>query len=81
MVAKTGNKITFYNKPSIIAQIISGLLTAYCIYLFYTNKTFNEWERLIALIGISISVGIHGISHLFMEIHYNLNPLETIKKY
>lgn len=70
MVEKPIDKTNIYTKPSFYAQIVSGLIMIYCIYLYLTIKISSEWENLIALIGIAIIIGLHGLAHVFMEENY-----------
>ena len=65
-------------KPSFYAQAISGIIIAYAIYLYLTIERLSQWENLIGLIGIGIAIGIHGLAHLQMEVHYDFNPFQYI---
>lgn len=76
MVQKSVDKNNVYNKSSFYAQVVSGLVIMYCIYL-YVYGTFSVLENLIILLLFSISIGIHGLAHLFMELNYNWNPFEN----
>ena len=76
MVNKLIDKNNIYNKPSFYAQIISGLIIIYCIYLYATVRISN-YENLMVLLLFTISIGLHGLAHLFIEVNYNWNPLEN----
>lgn len=71
------NNIFLY--PSFYAHIINGLLLLYAIIFLYKYnkelKNSRSYEILIIILLFSISVGIHGLSHLGLENSYNFNPL------
>lgn len=64
-----------YYKPSFYAHIINGLILLFAFVLLcmnYSKITKLEPYKIIILILIfSISIGIHGISHLGLEKVYN----------
>lgn len=68
--------------PSIYAHIINGLLLVVVFVLLYKNysKIRNlEPYKLIMLTSIlSISIGIHSLSHLGLESVYDFNPISAI---
>ncbi len=58
--------------------ISGGVLLIGAIYLaLYSSKIMSRdpYQLLVLLLLISISVGIHGISHIGLESVYNYNPL------
>lgn len=63
------NKI--YRAPSFYAQIISGLLITYCIGLYLQMDKITQWENIMVLVAIGIAIGVHGLTHLLMEVHYS----------
>lgn len=74
---KTIEKTNVFTKPSFYAQAVSGIIIAYSIYLYLTIERLSQWENLIGLLGIGIAIGIHGLAHLQMEVHYDFNPVEN----
>ena len=71
-----------YLVPSFYTHIISGLLVVFAIYILYANyskiRNLETYKILILILGFSISIGIHGLSHLGLETTYNYNPLNLI---
>ena len=71
--------------PSIYAHSISGIL----IFIVFINiilnftllRNMDIYKRMSILLLLSISLGIHGISHLELEQVYNYNPLREIYRY
>jgi hypothetical protein len=65
--------------PSIYAHILNGVLMLIAFVMFYKNysKISNlEPYKLISLtLLFSLTVGIHGLSHLGLESKYNYNPM------
>ena len=60
-----------YSKPSIYAHIINGLLLLIIIILCYIHFTkiikLQFYDLLIFLLLLSLTIGVHGISHLVLE--------------
>lgn len=54
--------------PSMLANAISGILIFIAILLLFT-KNKGKQQKLILL--FSIAIGIHGISHLGLEMMYH----------
>jgi len=71
--------------PSIYAHVMSGLLIfIICLNLFlnYTLlRNIDVYKRMTILLLLSISLGVHGLSHLGLEKIYNYNPLREIYGY
>ena len=76
---KNNYSIRMYFTPSIYSHVISGgVLLAGVIYLaLYSSKIMSRdpYQLLVLILLISISVGLHGISHMGLETVYNYNPL------
>jgi hypothetical protein len=68
-----------YLAPSFYAHIINGLflLIAFILLLKNYPKLVNlePYKKIILALFFSISIGIHGLSHLGLETNYNYNPL------
>jgi hypothetical protein len=72
--------MSIWTKPSFYSLAITGIL----ILLVFIKIIFNwnEFEQLaltdylIILLLLTIGLGIHGLLHLGLEVHYNYNPLE-----
>ena len=73
----------FYS-PSVYAHIISGgVLFVGAIYLaIYNSKIMSRdpYQILILILLISISAGLHGLSHMGLEYVYNYNPLSLFNR-
>jgi hypothetical protein len=68
-----------YFAPSFYAHIINGffLLIGFILLFKYYSKINNlePYKKIILALIFSISVGVHGLSHLGLETNYNYNPL------
>lgn len=59
-------------KPSYIAQVLSGLL------LFWAALIASKNYKLATIVLLfSMAISLHGLMHMFAEIVYGFNPLET----
>ncbi len=65
-------------KPSVISHMLQGLLILYIFILLFIDET--NTNKLTILLLLSITIGIHSLSHLGMEIVYKLNPIDYIRK-
>ena len=74
------NKV--FLSPSFYANLVNAffIFIAGVLVLINYSKILNlEPYKLIALsLLFSISIGIHGLSHLGLEQNYNYNPLSII---
>ena len=65
--------------PSMYAHIINGLLTFAALIVLYTSyskiSNLDPYKRIILVLLFSISIGLHGISHLGLEKVYGYNPI------
>jgi len=68
-----------YFTPSFYAHIANGILLLLAIILLCQNyskiKKVDPYKLVILVLLFSISIGIHGLSHLGLEKIYNYNPL------
>jgi hypothetical protein len=66
-------------EPSFYAHIISGIFMFIAIIIMIMNyskiKSLDSYRFLILIMLLSVSIGIHGISHLGLETIYGYNPL------
>lgn len=71
------NKI--FNKPSYYAHILGALTIMYILIIIFQNldKVMNlEIDKLlIVFLLLSISITLHGLSHVALEYVYKYNPL------
>ena len=71
--------------PSIYAHIMNGLLIFAALIVLYTSyskiSNLEPYKRIILVLLFSISIGLHGISHLGLEKVYGYNPINIFKKY
>jgi hypothetical protein len=67
--------------PSFYAHVLNGILLLIAIMFLYTNYSkiihLESYKLLCIILLLSMSVGIHGISHLGLENSYGYNPLAT----
>jgi len=68
-----------YVAPSFYAHVFNGILLVVAIILLYQNASAISRLGPVWWIGLtlllSVSVGIHGLSHLGLERVYGYNPL------
>jgi hypothetical protein len=71
-----------YQAPSFYAHIANGLLlflSFIVIFVYYTQIQNTDFTiRLILILLISISIGIHGLMHLGLEKVYGYNPISFL---
>ena len=74
------NKI--YLTPSFYSHLINGVLLFIAfilLYKYFSKITQLEPYKLISLmLLLSISIGIHGLTHLGLEKGYGYNPMSVI---
>ena len=74
------NKI--YSKPSFYSHIINGLLLFIAIIFLYKDYSkiihLEPYKLISLMLFLSMSLGIHGLSHLGLEKGYGYNPLSII---
>jgi hypothetical protein len=62
--------------PSILAHVFNGIVLLIAIILFFRYYTKMDNNKIVcATLLLSIAIGIHGLSHLGLEMHYGYNPL------
>lgn len=68
-----------YLAPSFYAHIINGLFLLVGFILLFKNfskiNKLEPYKKIILALFFSISIGVHGLSHLGLETKYNYNPL------
>ena len=68
-----------YLAPSFYAHIINGLFLLIGFILLFKNYSklvnLEPYKKIILALFFSISIGIHGLSHLGLETNYHYNPL------
>lgn len=68
-----------YFAPSFYAHIVNGLFILIGIILLckYYSKLNNlePYKKIILALFFSVSIGVHGLSHLGLETNYNYNLL------
>lgn len=71
--------------PSIYAHAINGLLILTALVVLYTSypkiSSLEPYKRIIMILLFSITIGIHGISHLGLEKGYGYNPISILLNY
>ena len=65
--------------PSFYAHVLNGFFMLLAMIISYRNfaeiKKLDSYKRIVLTLLFSITVGIHGLSHLGLENVYNFNPL------
>ena len=65
--------------PSILAHVFNGIVLLIAIVLFFRYYTKMDNNKIVCTtLLLSIAIGIHGLSHLGLEMHYGYNPLKII---
>ena len=68
--------------PSLMALFATGILLLSILIILFSNKNnflaLDYINQIILLSLLCISIGIHGLLHLGVEINYNFNPLLLI---
>ena len=73
--------MSIYNKPSILGLFVSGLLILISLILIIKKyKEFNNITFIFIILLFAILITLHSLLHLGVEISYNYNPIELIKK-
>lgn len=71
-----------YFAPSFYSHIVNGLFLLFAFIIVYNNysklKKLDVYKILILTLLFSISIGVHGISHLGLEKGYSFNPVTLI---
>lgn len=71
-----------YFAPSFYAHIINGVLIFIAIIILYKNYSLiiktKPYNMIMLVLLFSMSIGIHGLSHMGLEQFYNYNPLTHI---
>ena len=71
-----------YLFPSYYSHIINGLLLVIACVIVYTNYSklskLDPYKLIMLVLIFSISIGIHGLSHLGLEKTYHYNPLQIL---
>jgi hypothetical protein len=74
------NKV--YLNPSFYAHIINGLFLLFAFILLYKNYSkiihLKPYKLIILTLLLSLTIGIHGLSHLGLEKVYDYNPMTMI---
>lgn len=77
-IAPNGRMMT----PSILAHLLNGglLFVAIVFIIMHYNKLIklSEFNLIILILALSISAGIHGLSHIGLEYVYGYNPLTIL---
>lgn len=68
--------------PSMYAHAMNGLLILTALIMLYTSyqkiSNLEPYKRIILVLLFSITIGLHGISHLGLEKVYGYNPISTL---
>jgi hypothetical protein len=66
---------TDLGQPSIYAHVLSGALVFTVVIFVFWNiarlQDIDLYKKLVLMLLISISIGIHGLSHFWLEHRYN----------
>ena len=68
--------------PSAAAHILGGLLGLIAAIIIYMNfrvlKRLDPYRMLVIVLLLSITVTVHGLSHLGLESKYGYNPMKYL---
>jgi len=71
----------FYS-PAFYAHCISGLLLAYAIFMLYKHfakvKKAEPYDIIAMILSFSLVFGLHGLSHLGLEMKYGESQTKYI---
>ena len=71
-----------YSVPSFYAHILNGILLFIAFIMVYKNYSkiikLDPYQLVILTLLFSITIGIHGLSHLGLENNYNYNPMNLL---
>ena len=71
------NKI--YKAPSFYAHVFNAILLLMALVLLYSNfskiRILEPYKLIILTLLFSLTIGVHGLSHLGMESVYGYNPI------
>jgi hypothetical protein len=71
----------FYS-PAFYAHCISGFLLVFAIFILYNYfakvKKSKPYDIIAMILSFSLVFGIHGISHLGLELRYGVNQAKYI---
>jgi hypothetical protein len=69
--------------PSFYSHVLNMLLLIVAVFIFINNYTYimklEPYKKIVLALLFSITLGMHGISHLGLETNYNYNPLSLFK--
>jgi thiol:disulfide interchange protein len=73
-----------YLVPSFYAHILNGILLLFAFIMLCKNyskiRNVEPYKLIILILFFSLSIGVHGLSHLGMEQKYGFNPITIITK-
>ena len=73
------DRMQLYQAPSFYAHVLNGMLLAVAMVLLYRYASILSRMGPLSLIGLtlllSVSVGVHGLSHAGLERMYGYSPL------
>jgi hypothetical protein len=68
--------------PSFNSLFLTGILilSIFIIFVMNFNKimTLGFYQKITLLSIITIAIGVHGLIHLGLEVHYGFNPYKWI---
>lgn len=66
--------------PSFLTLMITGFIILFIILmLLFSAESFKDltyFQKLVLLCLFALTIGIHGLLHLGMEVQYKYNPLQ-----
>ncbi len=70
-----------YDKPSVYAHGLNSLLMLLAFVVLIRHykaiQHLDSYRLILILLIASIAVGVHGLSHLGLEVVYNFNPMAS----
>jgi len=69
--------------PSFYSHVLNMLLLLVAVFIFIKNYSnimkLEPYKKIVIALLFSITLGMHGISHLGLGTNYNYNPLSLFK--
>ena len=70
--------------PSIYASTISGFLILVALVIVLRNvkplQKIDTYNLIMLVLGFSLVIGVHGLSHLGLETIYGYNPMLLLSR-
>ena len=76
---------TIYQNPSFYAHVINGVLMMIAFIILCKNyskiREVGPYKQIVITLLFSLTVGVHGLSHMGLERIYHYNPIQQIQQW